>query len=292
MEIIELPGYTRDEKLAIAREFLVPRQLADHGLPPDRLDIDDAAIMKLIEGYTREAGVRKLEQQVAGLCRAVAVRMAHGEDVRQHATESWVEQVLGPARHSAQELDRDPHPGQSLGLAWTPSGGDLLVVEARRMPGTGQVHLTGKMGDVMKESAYAAFTYVRARSSELGLPDDFMSKLDVHVHLPAGGVHKDGPSAGITILTAIASMLTRLRTRPDVATTGEITLRGNMLRVGGIKEKCIAAHRFGIKRVVIPQRNEPDLEEVPKEVLDDLEVCLVSKVEEVLPLVLETPPAS
>jgi len=287
MEVIDLPGYTRDEKLAIAREFLVPRQLADHGLTPERLDIGDDAIMKLVEGYTREAGVRKLEQQVAGLCRAVAVRMAQGEDVLQRANAGWVQQVLGPPRFEREELDRVPAAGQSIGLQWTPAGGDLLMVEARRMPGTGQVHMTGQMGDVMKESAHAAFTYVRARSQELGLPEDFLTKLDVHVHLPSGGVYKDGPSAGITILTAIASMLTRLRTRPDVATTGEITLRGNVLRVSGVKEKCIAAHRFGMKRVVIPQRNEADLEEVPKEVRDELEICLVSRVEEVLPLVLE-----
>ena len=287
MEVIELPGYTRDEKKAIAREFLVPRQLSEHGLTPERLMIADEAVERLVNEYTAEAGVRKLEQQVAALCRSVAVRLAHGEDVQQIATKQWVEDVLGPARYHRDERERHAATGVSTGLAWTPAGGDLLFVEARHMPGSGKVHLTGKMGDVMRESATAAFTYLRARAEDFGLPDDFLTKVDVHVHLPAGAVPKDTASAGITILTAIASMLTRLKVRADVAMSGEITLRGNVLKVRGIKEICLAAHRAGIKHVILPHRNGPDLDEVPNEILKDLEVHLVAKVEDVLPLALE-----
>lgn len=287
MEVIDLPGYTRDEKQAIARDFLIPRQLSEHGLSPERLELPTPAIEHLVDGYTREAGVRRLEQKVAAVCRSVAVRLAHGEDVFVDATPEWIEDVLGPPRYRSEGLERHNTVGVSTGLAWTPAGGDLLFVEARRMPGTGRIHLTGQMGDVMKESVATALTYIRARSSELGLPDDFLSTLDVHVHLPAGAVPKDGAFAGITVLTAITSMLTRLRLRSDVATAGEITLRGNMLRVGGIKEMCLAAHRFGIKHIVMPKRNEPDLDDVPEQILADLNVHFASRIEDVLPLVFE-----
>ncbi len=287
MEVIDVPGYTREEKHAISRSFLVPRQLEDHGLSPERLDFEDAALAKIIDEYTREAGVRKLEQQVASVCREVTVRLAAGEDVHVVASPAYVERVLGPPRYLPEEMERRPQAGVTAGLAWTPSGGDVLYVEARRMPGRGHVHLTGQMGDVMKESVATAFTYVRAHAEELGLPEDFLTKVDVHVHLPQGSVPKDGPSAGITVFTALASMLTRLKVRSDVAMTGEITLRGNVLRVGGIKEKLLAAHRAGIKRILLPKTNEPDLDEVPKEVREALEICLVSKASEVLPLALE-----
>lgn len=287
MEVIDVPGYTRDEKHAISRSFLVPRQLEEHGLSPERLDFEDAALAKIIDEYTREAGVRKLEQQVASVCREVTVRLAAGEDVHVVASPAYVERVLGPPRYLPEEMERRPQAGVTAGLAWTPSGGDVLYVEARRMPGRGHVHLTGQMGDVMKESVATAFTYVRAHAEDLGLPEDFLTKVDVHVHLPQGSVPKDGPSAGITVFTALASMLTRLKVRSDVAMTGEITLRGNVLRVGGIKEKLLAAHRAGIKRILLPKTNEADLDEVPKEVREALEICLVSKASEVLPLALE-----
>ncbi len=287
MEVIELPGYTRNEKIAIAEEFLVPRQLADHGLTPERLEFTREALETVVDSYTREAGVRNLEQKVAALCRAVAVRLAQGEDVRLVGTPGFVQDTLGPPRFQHAEAERRPQAGLSTGLAWTPAGGELLHVEARHMAGSGKVHLTGQMGPVMKESVAAAFTYLRARAEQLGLPDDFLSKLDVHVHLPNAAVPKDGAAAGLPILTALASMLTRLRVRNDVATSGEITLRGNVIRVGGIKEKCLAAHRAGIKHVVFPKQNEPDLAEVPDEILADLEVHLVQKVPEVLDLVLE-----
>ncbi len=262
MEVIELPGYTREEKRAIAKQFLVPKQLSEHGLTPERLDVTDEAIDKVVDEYTHEAGVRKLEQQVAAMCRAVAVRFASGEDVHIVAGSDFVREVLGPERHERQHAERTAAAGVAAGLAWTPAGGELMLVEASRMPGTGQVHLTGQMGDVMKESVAAAFTYIRARANKLGLPEEFLSKLDIHVHLPQGGVPKEGPSAGIAIFVALLSMLTRVKVRPDVAMTGEITLRGSVLRVGGIKEKCLAAHRAGIKHVILPKRNEPDLDEL------------------------------
>ena len=292
MEVIELPGYTSSEKRAIARDFLIPRQLSEHGLSPERLDFSDEAIDAMIESYTNEAGVRKLEQQAAAICREVAVRLAKGEDVSIMADPDFVQGVLGAPKSKPQQPERSARAGVATGIAWTPSGGDLLFVEATRMPGTGKLHLTGNMGDVLKESAAAAFTFVRARAKDLGLPEDFVSHTDVHVHLPAGAVPKDGAAAGIPLFVALASMLTQLKVRPDVAMSGEITLRGNILRVTGIKEKCLAAHRAGISRILLPKRNEPDLEEVPKEVRDHLEICLVSRVDEVLSLVTELGPTS
>jgi ATP-dependent Lon protease len=292
MEVIELPGYTPREKRAIARDFLIPRQLSEHGLSPERLDFNDAAIDAMVESYTHEAGVRKLEQQAAGICRAVAVRLANGEDVSIMADPEFVQSVLGPPKARPQQPERSARAGVATGLAWTPAGGDLLFVEATRMPGNGKLHLTGNMGDVLKESAAAAFTFVRARANDLGLPEDFVSNTDIHVHLPAGAVPKDGAAAGIPLFVALASLLTELKVRPDVAMSGEITLRGNILQVTGIKEKCLAAHRAGITRILLPKRNEPDLEEVPEEVREDLEICLVSRVDEVLTLVTQFDPSS
>lgn len=291
MEVIELPGYTRDEKRAIAREFLVPRQLSEHGLSPERLEFLDVAVEKLVDEYTAEAGVRRLEQQIASICRAVAVRLASGEDVQIEADGAFIEETLGPPRHMRQKAVRKPRAGVATGVIWTPAGGDLVIVEATRMTGTGKIHLTGRMGDIMKESVATAFTYLRARAVDLGLPVDFLSKIDVHIHLPGGGVPRDGAASGITIFTALASMLTRLKVRHDVAVSGEMTLRGAVLKVTGIKEKCLAAHRAGMGHIVLPARNEPDLDEVPKEILQGLEVHLISRVDELLELVLEQPEA-
>lgn len=289
MEVIEIPGYTRDEKRAIARSYLVPKQLVDHGLTPARLDFSDAAIRVLVDEHTHEAGVRKLDQQIAAVCRSVAVRVAAGEDVQIVADPSFIAEVLGPPRRTRTMPEKKPRPGFATGLAWSPAGGEILLVEATRMPGTGKVQLTGRMGDVMKESAAAAFSYLRARATRLGLPDDFLSKIDVHVHLPEGALPKDGPSSGLTILVALASMLTRLEPRVDTATTGEITLRGHVLRVGGIKEKCLAAHRAGIERVIIPAANEVDLDEVPAEVRAALDIRLVRTIDEALALAMDEP---
>jgi ATP-dependent Lon protease len=219
------------------------------------------------------------------------VRLAHGEDVSIMADPPFIESVLGSAKAKRQEPERSPRAGVATGLAWTPAGGDLLFVEATRMPGTGKLHLTGNMGDVLKESAAAAFTFVRARAEELGLAEDFVSHTDIHVHLPAGAVPKDGAAAGVPLFVALASVLTQLKVRPDVAMSGEITLRGNVLKVGGIKEKCLAAHRAGVSRILLPKRNEPDLDEVPDEVREDLEICLVSRVDEVLGLVAAFEPS-
>ncbi len=292
MEVIEIPGYTPREKRSIARDFLVPRQLQEHGLSIERLDFSDEAIDVMIESYTHEAGVRKLEQQAAAVCRAVAVRLANGEDVSIMADPPFIAEVLGAAKAKRQAPERAARPGVATGLAWTPAGGDLLFVEATRMPGTGKLHLTGNMGEVLKESAAAAFTFVRARAEELGLAEDFVSHTDIHVHLPAGATPKDGASAGIPLYVALASVLTDRDIRPDVAMSGEITLRGNVLKVGGIKEKCLAAYRAGVKRVLLPKRNEPDLEEVPEEIREGIEICLVSRVDEILGLVAVPDPTT
>jgi ATP-dependent Lon protease len=208
------------------------------------------------------------------------------------ADPEFIQEVLGAPKAKRQQPERTARPGVATGVAWTPSGGDLLFVEATRMPGSGKLHLTGNMGDVLKESAAAAFTFVRARARELGLPEDFITTTDIHVHLPAGGVPKDGAAAGIPLFVALASLLTQLKVRPDVAMSGEITLRGNVLKVSGIKEKCLAAHRAGLSRVLLPKRNEADLEEVPEEVRQDLEICLVSRVDEVLKLVTAFDPTT
>ncbi len=290
MEIIELPGYTRDEKQAIAKQFLVPKQLSDHGLSPERLEFADEGVDFIVDHYTREAGVRNLERLVASVCRAVAVRLAEGEDVQQLGDPAYIEKVLGPPRHERLIAEKVGRPGVSTGVAWTPAGGDLLFVESTQMPGTGNIHLTGSVGDVMKESVYAALTYVRARAGDLGLDPEFLSKTDIHIHLPGGAIPKDGPAAGVAVFVSLASLLTRLKVRPDVAMSGEITLRGNILRVDGIKEKCLAAHRAGLKHLLFPARNEPDLDDVPAQIKKELDIHLVSRVDEVLPLVLELPP--
>ena len=292
MEVIDIPGYTPREKRAIARDFLIPRQLSEHGLSPERLDFSDESIDVLIDAYTHEAGVRKLEQQAAAVCRAVTVRFANGEDVSIFADPPFIESVLGAPQVKRQQPERIPRPGLATGLAWTPAGGDLLFVEASTMPGSGKLRLTGNMGDVLKESAAAAFSFLRTRAGELGIANDFLSHVDIHVHLPAGGVPKDGASAGVTLYVALASILTDMKVRPDVAMSGEITLRGNVLKVGGVKEKCLAAHRAGVKRVLLPKRNEPDMEEVPEEITRDLEICFISKIDEVLRLVAHYEPTT
>jgi ATP-dependent Lon protease len=290
MEVIEIAGYTREEKKSIARQFLIPKQLSEHGLTPERLDFTDSAVDIIVDSYTREAGVRTLEQRVAALCRHVAVRLARGEDVYVTCEPDTVQEVLGPPPHEKGVIERAPAVGVSAGLSWTPAGGDLMFIESMRMQGKGTVHLTGKMGDVMKESAAAAFTYLRARARSFGLDPDFLAKTDVHIHLPQGSVPKDGPSAGVAILVSLASMLTGQKVHADFAMTGEITLRGTVLRVGGIKDKCLAAHRAGVKHVILPRLNEPDLDEVPKEIRDALHIHVVSRVDEALALALEPRP--
>jgi ATP-dependent Lon protease len=289
MEIIEIPSYTRNEKLAIARRHLVPKQLTEHGSPSEKLDITDEALVILIEHYTREAGVRSLEKSIAAVVRGVAVRFAEGsEQATVVRTEEDIRGFLGPARHEEQLAERIDVPGIATGLAWTPVGGKVLFVEATRMPGTGKLTLTGQLGDVMKESAMAALSYIRANTHRWGIPKDFLDKSDLHIHLPSGAMPKDGPSAGVTLLTAVVSLLTGIRVRHDVAMTGEITLRGRVLGIGGLKEKVLAAHRAGIKRVIVPERNRSDLEEVPSEVQRELDFVFVSHMNEVIDAALES----
>src|SRR6478736_2813590 len=291
MEILEIPGYTRREKLAIARQHLVPKQLEEHGIKAGLLEITDEAVEELIEHYTREAGVRSLERTVASVIRGVAVKVAEGDTShRVIKSEDDLREFLGAIKFTSEVAERTEETGVATGLAWTSVGGEILFIEATRMFGSGKMQLTGQLGDVMKESAHAALSYVRTNAEKYGIPKDFLEKSDVHIHIPAGAMPKDGPSAGITMFTAIVSLLTGIRIRHDVAMTGEISLRGRVLPIGGLKEKTLAAHRAGIKRVLVPERNKADLDEVPKEVRDELEFVFVHKLDEVLEAALERMP--
>jgi ATP-dependent Lon protease len=291
MEILEIPGYTRREKMAIARQHLIPKQLEEHGITKSQLDITDTAVDLAIDHYTREAGVRTLERQIAGIIRGVAVKIAEGDTTaRKIDDEEHVREFLGPQKYTSEVAERTEEAGVATGLAWTSVGGEILFIEATRMYGSGKLQLTGQLGDVMKESAQAALSYVRTNAERFGIAKDFLEKSDIHIHIPAGGMPKDGPSAGVTMFTALVSMLTGIRVRHDVAMTGEITLRGRVLPIGGLKEKVLAAHRAGIKRVLVPERNKADLDEVPAEVKNDLEFIFVSKMEQVLEAALEEMP--
>jgi len=287
LEILELPGYTRDEKLAIANNFLVPKQLGEHGLTAEQLQLTQGALGEIIDSYTREAGVRNLEREIANVIRGCAVKVAEGkveEGKIPPIEKDDLSEYLGPQKHISEVAMRTADPGVATGLAWTPVGGDIIFVEATRMPGKGNLVLTGQLGDVMKESAQAALSYVRSRAVELGFEENFLEKSDVHVHIPAGSIPKDGPSAGITLFVALTSLLKGVGAPPDVALTGEITLRGTVLPVGGIKEKILAAHRAGIKRVYLPERNEKDLIDVPEQARQELDIRLVKRIDEVLEL--------
>jgi ATP-dependent Lon protease len=298
MEILEIPGYTRREKLAIARQHLIPKQIEEHGISNQTatdgtalLEIKDSAVEVIIDGHTREAGVRTLERQVASVIRGVAVKVAEGDlSPRRIETEDHIREFLGPTRYTSDVAERTSETGVCTGLAWTSVGGEILFIEATRMYGSGKLQLTGQLGDVMKESAHAALSYVRANCEKFGISKDFLEKSDIHIHIPAGAMPKDGPSAGVTMFTALVSLLTGIRVRHDVAMTGEISLRGRVLPIGGLKEKVLAAHRAGIKRIVLPERNVPDLEEVPAEVKGDLEFIAASKMEQVLDAALEEKP--
>jgi ATP-dependent Lon protease len=291
MEILEIPGYTRREKLAIARQHLIPKQLEEHGLKAEQLTITDEAVEEIIEHYTREAGVRSLERTIASVVRGVAVKVAEGDETaRSIKGEDDLREFLGPIKYTSEVAERTEETGVATGLAWTSVGGEILFIEVTRMFGTGKMQLTGQLGDVMKESAHAALSYVRTNAEKYGIPKDFLEKSDVHVHIPAGAMPKDGPSAGITMFAALVSLLAGIRVRHDVAMTGEISLRGRVLPIGGVKEKTLAAHRAGIRRVILPERNKADLEEVPKEVRDELEFVFVNRLDEVLEGALERVP--
>jgi len=283
MEIIEIPSYTRREKADIARVHLVPKQLEEHGIKPEQVSLEDAAIESIIDHYTREAGVRNLERQIASVIRGVAVKVAEGEEGPWTISdEESLRPYLGAPRFSSEVAERTAETGVATGLAWTSVGGEILFIECTKMHGTGKLQLTGQLGDVMKESAQTAMSYVRTRAKAFGIAEDFLETSDIHIHIPAGAMPKDGPSAGVTMMTAIVSLLTGIHVRHDVAMTGEITLRGRVLPVGGVKEKVLAAHRAGIKRVILPERNIADLDEVPEEVRETLEFVPVSKMDAVL----------
>ncbi|MCS6914554.1 MAG: endopeptidase La [Myxococcales bacterium] len=292
LEILEIPGYTRNEKLMISKQFLIPKQIEEHGMSQDYLSFTEEAVGEIIDSYTREAGVRNLEREIGSICRGVAVKVAEGEGGdKMVITPERVPDFLGPQKFISEVAERTSEPGVATGLAWTPVGGDILFIEATRMHGKGTIVLTGQLGDVMKESAQAALSFVRSRAKWLGIDENFLEKSDIHIHIPAGSIPKDGPSAGVTMFVALSSMLMSVPVRGDVAMTGEITLRGNVLPVGGIKEKLLAAHRAGIKRVLLPERNQKDMVDVPPEVKNNMEIIYVKRMDEVLQHVLtEVPP--
>ncbi len=291
MEIIELPGYTDEEKLEIAKRYLLPRQLEQNGLKPEQFGITDEALMCIIREYTREAGCRNLERQIGAVVRHAAVKIAEGRAQHVHVEATDIAEILGPPKFESEIAMRTSLPGVATGLAWTPYGGEILFVEATRVPGKGQLILTGHLGDVMKESAQAALTLVKARAEKLGIDAGIFDKSDLHLHVPAGAVPKDGPSAGIAMFVAIASLLTGRTVRPDVAMTGEISLRGLVLPVGGIKEKALAAERAGIRTVLLPARNRKDLPDIPESARERLRFIWLETVDDALEHALEEPGA-
>jgi ATP-dependent Lon protease len=290
MEVIRLPGYSHEEKLQIAKRYLVPRNLKEHGLTQDHIEFTDEALSVIIKQYTREAGVRNLSREIANICRKVARRVAEGNTEKVVVMPENVAEFLGPPKFLEEIAERRPQVGVATGLAWTPFGGSVLFVETTKMPGKGSLIITGHLGEIMKESAQAALSYVRSRSEQLGIPEDFFSKHDIHIHVPAGAIPKDGPSAGITMATALASLATGRPVRHNVAMTGEITLTGRVLPVGGIKEKVLAAKEAGITEIILPAQNEKDLVEIPEHIRNALRFHFVENMDEVLELALQPAP--
>jgi ATP-dependent Lon protease len=291
MEIIELTGYTEEEKLQIARRYLLARQLTANGLKAEQVEVSEEALRRLIVDYTREAGVRSLERQIGAVLRNVAVTIASGNAQRMSIEAQDVARILGAARFESDVALRTSVPGVATGLAWTPAGGDILFIESSRVRGSGKLILTGQLGDVMKESAQAAVTWVKSQADRLGIDSAILEHSDLHIHVPAGAIPKDGPSAGVAIATSLASMLTQRTVRADIAMTGEISLRGVVMPVGGIKEKCVAAARAGISTVILPARNRRDLEDIPQSVRNKLEFVWAEKIDDVLARALQEPPA-
>jgi ATP-dependent Lon protease len=300
LEIIRLAGYTEREKLEIAKRHLVKKQAENNGLKEEQVVFIDEGLKTIIENYTREAGVRNLEREIGSICRKVARQLVQNKDAVEEGVSSsppfnidgaTVKKLLGPTKFRAQRAMERNEVGLANGLAVTEIGGDVMQIEATLVEGSGKITLTGKLGDVMQESAQAAITYVRSRAAELGLAASFHKSFDLHVHVPEGAIPKDGPSAGITMATAMASVLTRIPIHKEVAMTGEITLRGKVLPIGGVKEKLLAAHRAGVTTIIIPKENEKDLAEVPADVLDALQVNAVDTMDEVLQIALERLPS-
>jgi ATP-dependent Lon protease len=281
MEILDLDGYTEEEKLHIAQQYLVPRQIRENSLREEEIRFEDEAIRMIVRDYTREAGVRNLERQIGTVCRKVATKVAEQEGISVSVTGDDLAEYLGKPRFYLEAAERTEIPGVATGLVWTPAGGDITFIEATQMRGNKRLILTGKLGDVMKESAQAAVSYVRSKAASLDIPEDVFAKSDLHIHVPAGAVPKDGPSAGVTMATALVSLLTRRNVRADVAMTGEITLRGQVLPVGGIKQKVLAAARVGIDTVILPSRNEADLEDIPEEIRDNMTFVFAERVDDV-----------
>jgi ATP-dependent Lon protease len=290
MEVLQLAGYTEIEKIEIARRFLAPKAIEGAGLTKENVSFSDEAFQSIIQRYTREAGVRNLEREISSICRKVARKViVQGKSFSEEMAPGKVTEYLGVPRYRNTMAEETNEIGIATGLAWTEVGGEILVTEATLMPGKGHLTLTGKLGDVMQESAQAAMSYVRAKAEEFGIPKEFNRKTDVHVHVPEGAIPKDGPSAGITLATALVSALARVPVRKDVAMTGEITLRGKVLPIGGVKEKVLAAHRAGVKNIVLPKDNEKDLADIPKNVLDTLNIYMVQAMDEVLKIALAEP---
>ena len=283
MEVLELPGYTAEEKLSIARTYLLPKQLKEHGITPEMLDLDDPTLLKIQLDYTHEAGLRNLEREIARVCRKAARKVAEEDATKIVVNESTLHEFLGPTRFFLDMAERTDHPGVSVGLAWTPAGGDILFIESTAMRGGRGLKLTGRLGDVMRESAEAALSYIRSHATSFGISESFFSRHEIHVHIPSGAIPKDGPSAGITIAMSLLSLFTGKVVRPEVAMTGEISLRGKVLPVGGIKEKVLAAKRAGIKKILLPKRNENDLTEVKDTAKEGLEFVFLDVIDDALP---------
>jgi ATP-dependent Lon protease len=277
-----LDGYTEEEKLRIAEQYLLPRQRRENSLRPEEITFSEDALKKIIRDYTREAGVRNLERQIGTVCRKVATKVAEEEGTEVHVEAEELIDYLGRPRFYFEAAQRTELPGVATGLVWTPTGGDITFIEATKMKGSKRLILTGKLGDVMKESAQAAVSYVRSKAGELGVDENIFGRSDLHIHVPAGAVPKDGPSAGVTMATAIVSLLTNQPVKSDVAMTGEITLRGQVLPVGGIKQKVLAAARVGLNTVILPQRNEADLDDIPEEIRESMTFIFAERVDDVL----------
>jgi ATP-dependent Lon protease len=290
MEVLQLAGYTEQEKVEIAKKFLAPKAVEGAGLTKDNITFLDEAFQTIIQRYTREAGVRNLEREISSICRKIARKVVgQGKSFSEEISAPKVTEYLGVPRFRPTLAEESNEVGVATGLAWTEVGGEILVIEATLMPGKGRLTLTGKLGDVMQESAQAAMSYVRSKADEYHIPKNFTRTTDVHVHIPEGAIPKDGPSAGITLATALVSALARVPVRKDVAMTGEITLRGKVLPIGGVKEKVLGAHRAGMKTILLPRDNEKDLADIPKNVLDTLNIYMVDTMDEVLKIALAGP---
>jgi len=290
MEVLQLAGYTEQEKVEIAKKFLSIKAVEGTGLSKDNITFLDEAFQTIIQRYTREAGVRNLEREISSICRKIARKVVvEGRTFSEEISAAKVTEYLGVPRFRPTLAEEKNEIGVATGLAWTEVGGEILVIEATLMPGKGRLTLTGKLGDVMQESAQAAMSYVRSRADDFSIPKNFNRTTDVHVHIPEGAIPKDGPSAGITLATTLVSALGRIAVRKDVAMTGEITLRGKVLAIGGVKEKVLAAHRAGLKTIILPKDNEKDLADIPKAVLDSLDIYMVESMDEVLKIALAEP---